>query len=185
MGYITIYNNIQSLLWGIGLLIVISSLVFDELKLYLNKYYIVIQSFMILDIIHVLLKIIRSNLVTTLLQVSSRLYVIWAILPFQKASTIFNYFMFIAWSLAEIIRYQYYNHKDNKGFLLFARYNAFILLYPLGVCGGEIPLIYQNWVTTGNKFQLFVIALYVPFFPYLFYHMLVLRKKNLQNSKKD
>ncbi|OHT04104.1 Very-long-chain (3R)-3-hydroxyacyl-[acyl-carrier protein] dehydratase PASTICCINO 2 [Tritrichomonas foetus] len=183
--YITLYNNLQTLLWACGLILMIVTRLQPEAIEYLNKYFIIVQTIMLLDIIHAVLKIVRGNIFATILQVLSRIYVVWMILPSQESPNLFNYLMFTAWSFAEIIRYQYYNHKNAKGVLLFLRYNAFIILYPIGVLLGEIPLIYQNYQATGFVFQIFVLSLYVPFFPYLYIHMLKLRKKNTSVTKVD
>lgn len=174
----------QTLLWAAGLTFMLVSFVVPDLTQYLNKYYIIIQSIMFLDIVHALLKLVRGNIIATILQVGSRIYVVWMIVRQQDAPNIWNYLMYTAWSLAEIIRYQYYIHKPSEGLLLFLRYNAFIILYPIGVLTGELPLIYQNYQATKNIVNLVIMFLYIPFFPYLYIHMLSLRKKKSNESKK-
>jgi hypothetical protein len=42
----------------------------------------------------------------------------------------------IPWSLAELIRFSYYENRDVVLFK-FLRYNAFLVLYPFGVLGEE------------------------------------------------
>ena len=49
--------------------------------------------------------------------------------------------MYIAWSIAEIVRYSFYEHK-NVSWLKLIRYNMFFVLYPMGVLTGELPLIF-------------------------------------------
>jgi very-long-chain (3R)-3-hydroxyacyl-CoA dehydratase len=179
--YLTIYNNVTTLLWlgGVGLLI--ASLVSPSLSTYVNTYFTATQSLMVLDIVHVLLKLAAGSVVTTFLQIVSRLYVAWVVLPAQDSLPVWNYVMFVAWSLAEVIRFQYYVRKNSSG-LLFLRYNAFIVLYPMGVLTGELPLLWRDYTTRGRWINIPIMALYIPFFPYLYWHMLVLRKKK-SNTK--
>lgn len=186
MSYINIYNYLQTLLWLVGLIFMATTFVAPNLTQYLNKYYIIIQSIMFLDIIHAILKLVRGNIFATILQVGSRIYVVWMIVREQtEGPNIWNYLMYTAWSLAEIIRYQYYIRKPSEGLLLFLRYNAFIILYPIGILTGELPLIYQNYQATKNIVNLVIMFLYIPFFPYLYIHMLSLRKKksHVDNKK--
>lgn len=50
--------------------------------------------------------------------------------------------MFCSWSIAEIIRYGYYLHKNSK-LIKWLRYNAFIINYPIGVILGELVTIWN------------------------------------------
>jgi very-long-chain (3R)-3-hydroxyacyl-CoA dehydratase len=129
---------------------------------------------MLLDVVHVLLKLVPGGFVTTFLQIVSRLYVAWVVLPGQDSLAVWNYVMFVAWSLAEVIRFQYYVRRNSRA-LLFLRYNAFILLYPMGVITGELPLLWKDYTTQGRWINIPIIVLYIPFFPYLYRHMLRLR----------
>lgn len=180
---IDIYNYLATIFWAVGLIFSIITLIVPEYAQYLNPYYIFIQTFMFLDIVHAILKLSSGNVFATCLQVASRIYVVWAIVRYQPGPNIWNYCMYAAWSIAEIIRYQYYIHKSNHGILLFLRYNAFIILYPIGIFAGEMPLIYQNYKITRNRIHFYILFLYVPFFPYLYLHMLKLRKKKTAQKK--
>jgi very-long-chain (3R)-3-hydroxyacyl-CoA dehydratase len=172
-----------------GLAVLAASKFRTGFALDINKFYTCVQSVMVLDILHVLLKLVPGNIVITVIQVASRLYVAWVLLPSQAAPLPWNYIMFTAWSLAEIIRYLYYNAQSHKTFT-FLRYSAFIVLYPLGVLTGELPLIYEHFVNTkalGQKrawIDLLIFVTYIPGFPYLYLHMLKLRKKKLVGSHK-
>lgn len=116
------------------------------------RYFIYVQGFMLFDILHAVLRLVKGGVFTTLLQVSSRLYVAFIILPYQinsqEVPNIFNYCMFTAWSVAEVVRYSYYLCKNSK-IVKFLRYNLFIVLYPIGVCAGELPLIYRHYRLVG------------------------------------
>ena len=52
--------------------------------------------------------------------------------------------MFSSWSIAEIIRYGYYLHKDSK-IIKWLRYNVFIINYPIGVILGELFTIWNYY----------------------------------------
>lgn len=183
--YLSFYNFLQILLWAGGLILLAYTGIFDNTLLpKTNQYFTIIQSVMLLDVVHVLFRLVPGQVLTTLMQIASRLYVVWLILPQQKEFQIWNYLMFTAWCFAEIIRYSYYINKKSK-ILLFFRYNAFLILYPIGVLTGECPLIYQHYKSTNFVFDLFVLALYVPCFPYLYFHMLKLRKKNMNKKAQD
>ena len=177
MSYIGLYNALQTILWVGGFILILVSFVSQNVIKYINPYYTVIQSVMLMDIVHALLNIVKGSPIATIMQISSRLFVVWWILPNQKQFSIFNYIMFTAWSLAEVIRYLYYSHKGSK-MLQFLRYNAFLILYPMGVLTGEVPLIYRDYQARKHSFNLIVLAIYVFGFPYLFWYMLRQRKAN-------
>ena len=55
--------------------------------------------------------------------------------------------LFLAWAAADVVRYAWYAAAalsptgEAPGALTWARYSAFVPLYPLGVFAGEMPLI--------------------------------------------
>lgn len=113
------------------------------------------------------------------------------IIPFKNKNQQFcihDSIMFLAWSVTEVVRYNYYAYKDSR-IMKLLRYNLFLVLYPIGVIGGEIPLIYQHFTQTKKLIDLAALAVYVPFFPYLYVYMIGQRKKALQKideeEKKD
>ncbi|CAD6567162.1 MAG: hypothetical protein CYPHOPRED_001464 [Cyphobasidiales sp. Tagirdzhanova-0007] len=69
-----------------------------------------VQTGALLEIIHVLAGFVRSGLVTTITQVSSRLAIVWGVLfffPETQTSPFFTSAVF-AWSIAEMVRYATY-----------------------------------------------------------------------------
>ena len=85
------------------------------------------------------------------MQVSSRLLLIWLVVhPYPKqtsASPLYST-MLLAWSVTEVIRYSYFvlNLRGLvPGFVTWLRYNAFYVMYPLGI-GSECWLI---WLASG------------------------------------
>lgn len=97
-----------------------------------------VQSLAALEVLHVLFRLVRSPLPTTLMQVSSRLILVWAIVA-RFPSTHLNPFyttMVLAWSLTEVPRYTYYALSlmgtQVPPVLTWLRYTTFYVLYPLG-----------------------------------------------------
>ncbi|KAF9484442.1 protein tyrosine phosphatase [Pholiota conissans] len=107
-----------------------------------------VQSFATLEVVHVLLKWVRSPLQTTAMQVASRLFLVWGIaeqFPEVRSNPLYTS-MVLAWSVTEIIRYSFYAFNlvgRNPHALLWLRYTSFYILYPLGA-GSEAFLIYAT-----------------------------------------
>lgn len=118
--------------------------------------------------------IVRAPLFTTLMQVASRILLIWGIVyPFPNTvafSPVYSS-MLIAWSVTEVIRYSYFAINLSAGSVpaiwMWLRYNTFFVLYPLGI-SSECWLV---WLAatgpakqyTGVREALFAILLiYIP-----------------------
>lgn len=86
---------------------------------------------------------------TTLMQVLSRLLLVWGVnYLFPEIHTHGSYTtMIIAWCIAELVRYSFYAFNLKNGsvpaIISWARYNFFLVLYPLGV-SSELMMIYQS-----------------------------------------
>ncbi|KAF7782501.1 hypothetical protein Agabi119p4_1877 [Agaricus bisporus var. burnettii] len=107
-----------------------------------------VQSFAILEVLHVMLGWVRSSLPTTASQVASRLFLVWGVtVPVVKTRSYPAYAtMVLAWSSAEVIRYSFYTFTlsgFNVYALLWLRYTMFYVLYPLGVAS-ESSLIFLS-----------------------------------------
>jgi len=176
---------------------------FKEVEMFL----IVFQTAAILEIIHTVLGIVRSNVVLTTIQVFSRVFIVWGILiQVEESRDCIGFAMLLtAWTITEIIRYSYYTFGlfDSVPYLLmWLRYTLFIFLYPLGVTG-EILAIYTSlepvrkgeifYYTMPNSLNFvfnyyYVLCstsiLYFTNFPSLYCHMFLQRKKNLGLSNK-
>ncbi|KAJ3214800.1 hypothetical protein HDU67_001186 [Dinochytrium kinnereticum] len=106
------------------------------------------QSLAVLEIFHSLFRIVKSPLLTTVMQVSSRLVLVWLVcLPFPTVPQHLYYTtMVTAWGITEVIRYSYYAlhilglDGDHFWFLVWCRYHFFYVLYPIGA-GSELLLI--------------------------------------------
>lgn len=143
------------------------------------------QTFFLLEVVNAAIGKTKQKLLPSALQIGSRLFVIWRVCVIGKTYSYVFGAMAISWYLADTIRFNYYLHKESF-FLRALRYNAFILLYPFGVCC-ELYLIYVTCIRdivqeTGRwpfSFYSLAILSYVPGFPYLYYHMWVLRSRAL------
>ena len=100
----------------------------------------VVQTMAVMEIVHAAVGFVRSPLGSTLMQVSSRLWLVWAINVLCPVSRYqFGFPLMVAsWGLVEVPRYSFYalNLYDAvPNFLFFLRYHLFMLLYPSGVLG--------------------------------------------------
>lgn len=117
--------------------------------------------------------IVRAPLVTTVMQVSSRLLLVWPIVntwPFLALSP-FYASMLVAWSVTEVIRYSYFALSLAQMLpraLTWVRYTTFYVLYPLGITS-ECMLVYgatgpagqkSGWIGEGVLYA--ILAIYVP-----------------------
>ncbi|KAJ1644481.1 hypothetical protein J3B02_000594 [Coemansia erecta] len=101
-----------------------------------------VQTGATLEIIHSLIGFVRSSPMTVLMQVYSRLLLVWGTLymfdyPEVRASNALVLMIF-AWSITECVRYSHYA-LSLVGIevypLLYLRYTLFYVLYPMGVTG--------------------------------------------------
>ena len=111
-----------------------------------------VQTFAVFEIIHSLVKIVKSPVTTVAMQILSRLWMLWAILNVCESSQT-SYFFALAissWSMVEVPRYSYYTCEmltlfdvryKCPSFLVWLRYSLFLVLYPTGIAG-EIGCMY-------------------------------------------
>ncbi|RKP38866.1 tyrosine phosphatase-like protein, partial [Dimargaris cristalligena] len=109
----------------------------------------VIQTLMFLDPLHSALGLVRSPLLTNLVQVASRIIVVWQPLQLFNVPAVTTSWalatMTIAWGVTEVVRYGYYvfNLLGMQPYpLTWARYTFFYVLYPVGATS-EAVLIYH------------------------------------------
>lgn len=108
----------------------------------------VVQTLALLEVVHSLLRWVRSPLATVAMQVSSRLFVVWGINHFFPNTHTHPAYasMVLSWSFTEVIRYVFYacTLVGKEPFpLLWLRYTTFYLLYPTGA-SSEAALIYST-----------------------------------------
>lgn len=192
------YNSLSAGLWlfVLFLTLVLGGLVgqpflFEKTNVILTG----VQTVSLVEVFNAATGRVRSPLLTTALQVASRLMLVWGIFQFNKESPA-NYSvayvtLCLAWATTEIIRYLYFasylrDARNVPRWLTWLRYLTFFVLYPVGVAS-ELYLIYgaiaQNG-TFGKVFLAAVMLSYIPGFPMLFSLMIKNRKRAL-NKEKD
>lgn len=153
----------------------------------------VAQGMAILEIVHALLKWVKSPIGSTAAQVFSRLFVLLLINLFIHHNPLLHWtrtgivIVSFAWSVTEIVRYSYYLlllYKHEPRWLLWMRYSFFILLYPIGV-SGEWMIFLTPIVEEGISFNLYnmviggTLVAYLYYFPVLYGYMWKQRKQKL------
>ncbi|CAH2267205.1 very-long-chain (3R)-3-hydroxyacyl-CoA dehydratase hpo-8 [Pararge aegeria] len=209
--YLIAYNGVQTLGWAYLLL---QSLTYFLNRGTLENFWqeikwtvIIFQNTALLEVLHAAIRLVPSSVFVVLMQVYSRVFLVAGVLLATEAATISPGLPLcvLAWSVTEIIRYAYYALNLVNAvppLLTFFRYSTFLVLYPLGITG-ELLCMYHSLeeiaekqlftVSMPNKwnvifnyyyFLVFYMLLYIPFFPYLFGHMLKQRKKILGDISK-
>lgn len=210
--YLILYNLALALGWTVITVKLLVHLfvhetyvgLYAEVKTLLN----VFQTLALLEVVHAATGLVRSNPVITGFQVISRIFMVWGIVymvPEAQDQLGFPLLCF-AWCITEVIRYSFYlgSLVQYTPFpLQFLRYTLFIVLYPMGVTGellsvySSLPHIRERGILSiplpnvaNLSFDyysvlLFVMLLYVPFFPQLYLHMFSQRKKVLGSSKQN
>ncbi|CAI6341006.1 unnamed protein product [Periconia digitata] len=141
--------------------------------------------------------LVRAPMLTTLMQVASRLLLVWGIgynFPQTTKYSPAYSTMLIAWSVTELIRYSYFVFLLGKSGVpklwTWLRYNTFFVLYPLGVAS-ECWLVYSAIPPASKLDERYgyalwaILATYVPGFYMLFTHMLKQRSKVLKAAKTE
>lgn len=156
----------------------------------------IVQVAAFLEVLHAALKWVKTPVFTSLIQISSRVFVLFwinVILPVDMISVagIDGVVMVsIAWGITEVVRYSFYFlgllGKDIYA-LTWMRYSFFLVLYPLGVTGEWFILLSQiqlsGWeLSVLNVFLGAVLLSYFYYFPQLFGYMLQQRKKRLHKA---
>jgi very-long-chain (3R)-3-hydroxyacyl-CoA dehydratase len=127
----------------------------------------IVQTAAALEIVHAFSGLVKSPLPTAVMQVYSRLFLVWGVtqkygqvcleLPtlatrshvstFQSSQNALYSTMILAWSTTEVIRYAFYALSLARGVvpgvLVYLRYTTFYILYPLGA-SSEALLIYSS-----------------------------------------
>ncbi|KAL9539291.1 hypothetical protein MBANPS3_010345 [Mucor bainieri] len=198
--YLLSYNQVSTMGWCWILFITISHLynndgdytgVFDAVWPALSY----VQTAALFEVLHPLLGWVRAPFMTTAMQVASRLFLVWAVndvVPEIHTHWSFTT-MVIAWSIAECVRYIFYVFHLSGGevpsLIMWARYNFFLVLYPVGVFS-EMMMVYQalpyaKVIHPLYFYGLIAVALvYIPGFPVLFSHMLAQRKRYMRGELK-
>jgi len=165
--YLVAYNAASMLGWAALIAVMVShfleaqdaSTAYRTLYLRVQQHLKIVQTAALLEVVHALLRMVRSPVFTTGMQVASRLLVLWGISHVSPPSQVHWAFALMAfsWSLVEVPRYGFYIWKllvdsdpapTPKGappaaktpsnvpyWLTWLRYSLFIVLYPTGITG--------------------------------------------------
>eukprot|EP01053_Blabericola_migrator_P002648 Blabericola_migrator_1__2647@NODE_1750_length_3862_cov_96_765481_g1127_i0_p3_GENE_NODE_1750_length_3862_cov_96_765481_g1127_i0NODE_1750_length_3862_cov_96_765481_g1127_i0_p3_ORF_typecomplete_len172_score20_55PTPLA/PF04387_14/1_9e49Monooxygenase_B/PF04744_12/0_049_NODE_1750_length_3862_cov_96_765481_g1127_i0145660 len=163
------------------------------------------------EVFHAAARFVKSDPITTTMQVLSRLHVVYIIWGLVEESHAYKstYVVCAAWALSEMIRYPFYLlqlvSKDVPMAVKWMRYSAFLVLYPIGIAGEMICMgkalrvfgahvEFQRWPTPmpnrmnfemSLKFVYQVVLLgYVPGGYHMYTHMMVQRKRALDKVSK-
>ncbi len=190
--YLAAYNFTAFIFWALYFFSFITSVLeLNARNLFLLN---IAQGLAVLEIIHALLKWVKSPVVSTSAQVASRILVLVLIniffnnQTFSHITVIGVLIVSVAWSVTELVRYSlYFLSLFNKqpSALLWMRYSFFIVLYPLGVTGEWFilitPLISSGIVLNAyNVFLLVNASAYAYYFPVLYKYMWSQRKQKLE-----
>ncbi|RSM10877.1 hypothetical protein CDV31_007005 [Fusarium ambrosium] len=152
------------------------------------------ETLTVLEILHSLTGLVRAPPAPTALQVAGRNTIVWAITrnyPDVAAEEAAYSYMLMAWNFADSVRYLYFAFQMGTAsvpsILLWARYNLFIILYPIGILS-EARLVYQVIEPSKARNPVYQyllwlgLAIYAPAFYILYGHMLAQRAKISRTS---
>ena len=215
--FLLIYNIVSFLSWGVVAYLLFQvpydTLFFSNVSFLWDTIAIplyVAQTLSLIEVGSSLLGYVNSNSTTTMLQISSRLYIIffvWRLIPTSRHTRAFV-LTIVAWMITELIRYSFYAcqiflKSDNFFLLKWLRYSIFLLVYPLGIIGEMICVwcslnyirdtpslrAYPTPMPNFLNFQLDLLPLYfailvcyIPGGLFLYSHMLKRRSKVLNSS---
>ncbi|KAM6977344.1 very-long-chain (3R)-3-hydroxyacyl-CoA dehydratase 1 [Aplochiton taeniatus] len=163
------------------------------------------QTIALVEVGHCAIGIVRTSVIVTGVQVCSRIFMVWfitsSIRQIQNEESVVLFL--VVWTVTEVSRYSFYTFNLLHllpYFIKWARYNFFIVLYPLGVAGelltiyAALPYVRRSAMYSmrlPNKynvsfdyyyFLIIVMLSYIPLFPQLYFHMLRQRRKVLHGE---
>ncbi|KKF94557.1 putative very-long-chain (3R)-3-hydroxyacyl-[acyl-carrier protein] dehydratase [Ceratocystis platani] len=147
------------------------------------------QTLALMEVVHAITGIVRTSPLTTLMQVASRILLVWGVVdlyPFLARNLPYST-MLLAWSATEVIRYGYFVMSllgSEPSFVVWLRYSTFYVLYPIGILS-ECSMIKDAIVPARAigpvppAVYYAILAIYVPGSYILYTHMMSQRKKVL------
>ncbi|KAJ5669414.1 hypothetical protein N7462_010484 [Penicillium macrosclerotiorum] len=211
-GYLFTYNTLNLATWGLCVVYTVSLLptyaptkhLPTVFRLTFNPLLLATQSLAILEVLHSLVRLVRAPVMTTAMQVASRLLLVWGIM-FPFAGDIvgadgvaqlgdYAYLGCVgAWGITEIIRYGFFaitlSGNTVPAWWTWLRYNTFYILYPIGI-SSECTLIFKALEPAAAINPLFrwaliaILIIYVPGSYVLYTHMIAQRRKVLRGKKR-
>ncbi|KAL2263747.1 hypothetical protein VTK26DRAFT_5391 [Humicola hyalothermophila] len=195
--YLVLYNAASAIAWGVilGRVAVVLSMGGPSfVPLVVDNFARITQTCAVMEILHALTGVVPAPVFTTVMQVASRLFLMWAVCyPFPQLNVSPWYSsMLCAWSVTEVIRYTYFALKQFEaipGWLHWLRYSAFLILYPIGITS-EVAMTLQALFEPAHDFVSWypyalgaVLLSYIPGSVTLYSHMLKQRRKYLGAGK--
>ncbi|KAL2017130.1 hypothetical protein VTK56DRAFT_2552 [Thermocarpiscus australiensis] len=195
--YLILYNAASAVAWSAILgrvAVVLGTKGAPFVPLVVDNFARITQTCAVMEILHALTGVVPAPVFTTVMQVASRLFLMWAVcypFPHLNVSTFYST-MLGAWSMTEVIRYSYFALKQVEavpGWLHWLRYSAFLVLYPVGI-SSEVAMTLQALLgpaaglASWYPYALGAVLLsYIPGSVTLYSHMLKQRKKYLGVGK--
>ncbi|GLA04802.1 hypothetical protein AnigIFM60653_004861 [Aspergillus niger] len=204
--YLLLYNALSLTLWATCTIRGLSLLPSISIPKIFNDVYptlLTTQSLALLEILHSLLRLVRAPVLTTAMQVASRILLVWGIMyPFQgvivggSEEAGLGDYAFLgclsAWGVTECIRYGFFALQLSgvgvPGWWAWLRYNTFYVLYPLGITS-ECVMVFKALGPAGELvsplykwFLVAVLGIYVPGSYILYTHMIAQRRKALKKK---
>ena len=174
--YLILYNTLSAIAWSVLLFNTGKSFLLDDPynhQILFHKtgiYLAYLQTVALLEVLHAAMGWVRSGVVSNVIQIASRLFVIWVAGVYGGSGKHWAYgMMSVAWALSDFTRYAYYLTQLTDAsvpILKWARYNFFLVLYPVGTLG-EAILIYLARLKWAKNLALSygllaVLAIYTP-----------------------
>ena len=170
------YNAASAVAWAYLLFNLCRSFFLDEPQNYrilfpkTGKYLAYLQTAALLEILHAAVGFVASDVLANVIQIASRLFIIWVCAVHYNVGKHWGYALLaFAWSLSDLTRYCYYL-SQLAGWkvpaLKWARYNFFLVLYPVGTLGEVMLLLWARQKTIKEPHIywpfLAIIAAYAP-----------------------
>ncbi|KAJ6188797.1 hypothetical protein N7519_003705 [Penicillium mononematosum] len=177
--YLFTYNTLNLLAWGTCVVYTASLLPAHVSNQTLPKVFgqtfspllLATQSLALLEVVHSIVGLVRAPFMTTAMQVSSRLLLVWGIM---------------AQFGGEIVGA---GQDTQLGDYAYLGYNTFYVFYPVGI-SSECALIFQALGPAGELSPLFrylliaILVIYVPGSYILYTHMIAQRRKIMRGKKR-
>ncbi|KAK9355766.1 tyrosine phosphatase-like protein [Lipomyces doorenjongii] len=196
--YLLEYNVVSAFFWGavlVRVLLIFHLLGPENVAEGTADFTKWVQTGALLEVLHSAAGLVRSPVMTTVIQVASRILLVWGVVylfPQSGGKAIAYSTMVLSWSITEIIRYAYYAYTiqgTTPQWLTWLRYNTFFILYPTGVAS-ELLVTYAS-LGDAEEFSKsyalllkIIMVIYIPGFYTMFTHMLKQRRRVLKNAGK-
>ncbi|KAI6316415.1 hypothetical protein MCOR34_004369 [Pyricularia oryzae] len=195
--YLLLYNSASFLLWSYILVTAFTTYLSAGNAAVWNRLHLAVrwtETLAALEVAHAIFGLVRASPLTTAVQVAGRNTLVWAICrnyPDVAAANWAYTSMVIAWAVADVVRFAYFAldgvFGQVPGWLVWLRYNMFIVLYPPGILS-EAWLCYKIIEPSKSRNPMYQyllwtgITFYVPASYILFSHMFAQRRKMAQKN---